>query len=342
VPDNETHQPAPTDRRADALQSMASQFAEDLATLAPAEAAETTAPTIEGTPATASAPKTNGPESKTQEQPATTTTTPEASATPESTKEAETRANNERRAAAHQAKLARDLAEKEARIAELERQNQTLDFDNRVLYGTNEAAKQIAREQGGIRYDELDAAQTEAVRQTAAQRQAAEQERHAQALQAQQSQLVWQREVEARTVAGNLERERGLSHVLATAAENGIKVNRAEVEALWKEGYQDTLVQGDLKLWQDPQVPGTIARDRVAAAMQRNAEGVIAKLTTKAVQQIDEERRPVPKYDRTQVFGEPAGSGAPRGPRSYGDRQTAALAEMEKAFASDLARTFPQ
>ena len=251
-------------------------------------------------------------------------------------------ANNARRAQRDPAQNP-DARERqlEAALRQSQEEATRLDFDNRILWNASGEAKRIARETGAVAYSELDDATRTAIQNQNTLRAQAQQAQYQEQVRQQQFAGIWQQEVVSRNEYGKASRADAIADVLAAAAEAGLRVSKAKVEEHFKEGYSDPLVLADIELWQSHMTPGELARSRIDVAMKRNAERVIGKLTTAAIDELRAEHREVPRYERTQAYG--GASNAPPVARSardipYAQRKAEALADWSDSITDDVRR----
>jgi hypothetical protein len=151
----------------------------------------------------------------------------------------------------------------------------------------------------------------------------------------------WNREVASRNEYGKAARAEALSGVFATIAESRLPATRAEVEKLFREGYDDDIVKADIEMWQSELTPAELARKRIDVAMKRNAERVLASLTESAVKELRDEHRDPPRFDRTQAYGGASnGSPAARSQRDipYAERVRAARQDFSDSVDEDIRR----
>jgi hypothetical protein len=258
----------------------------------------------------------------------------------------EVAANNARRAQRDpnqntEAAFQREVARLNQLNQELAAERQRLDFDNRILWETNERAKQIAHDTGAVAYAEIDDATRAAMVNQNAIRAQHQQAIYAQQAQQQQVAANWNREVASRNEYGKAARAEALNDVYATIAESRLPATRAEVEKLFREGYDDDIVKADIEMWQSEMTPAQIARSRIDVAMKRNAERVLKALTETAVKDLQSEHRDPPRFDRTQAYGGTSNGSPPaRSTRDmpYAERVRAARQDFADSVDEDIRR----
>lgn len=232
-----------------------------------------------------------------------------------------------------QSRLAKEAQEAREERDRLRAERDTLADRTRALDETRRVVREAQREGRAVDVDDV----TDwATREVETQREAVRQQERERQETLNGQAAIWQNERDRRShVAATIHADT-VARVMELGQTHGVAVTRAEAAQWIVDGYTDQVVQQDIADWQSPEISAARADARIKAAFTRIQEQSVAKVSAKAVANVNAERPAPREYNRVTASGEPGGTTDTWRHLSPRERLNQALQEANDQTDKDL------